>query len=242
MPPVFPQANVLFAIFKGELERAWSSAFCTPLFRTGNPFLKSASSDIETPMKLAPDQLQQALKGCIAGDRRCQQQVFQQFFGKMMTVCMRYTKDRDTAQDILQDAFIKAFDKMSDYSFSGSFEGWLRRIVVNTAIDHFRRSRHLILLEENSAGAATDEDDAPDVMEDEQESSIYDQIKPEMVMEAMQKLSPAYRTVFNLYVFENYSHKEIAEALQVNIGTSKSNLAKARMKLKVLLQKQLSYK
>lgn len=192
-------------------------------------------------MKLNPDQLESAVKGCIAGDRRCQEQLFKAFFGKMMAVCMRYTRDRDTAQDMLQDAFIKAFDKVSDYNFSGSFEGWLRRIVVNTAIDHFRKNKNLIALEDDSVVADEDGENAGNTAEDE-ESSIYENIKPEMVIEAMQKLSPAYQTVFNLYVFENYSHKEIAEALNINIGTSKSNLAKAKMKLKGLLNKHLNYK
>lgn len=189
-------------------------------------------------MKVTPEQLEIAIKGCIAGDRRCQEDVFRMFFGKMMGVCLRYTRDRDTAQDMLQEAFIKAFDKIGDYNFSGSFEGWLRRIVANTAIDHFRKNKNTLLLEDD-ANVRDDEDDVKGTEEDQ--ASVYDNIKPEMIIEAMQQLTPAYRTVFNLYVYENHSHKEIAEMLGISVGTSKSNLAKAKMKLKVILQKHLSY-
>lgn len=193
-------------------------------------------------MKLSSDQLEIAIKGCAAGDRRCQEQLFQEFFGKMMAVCMRYTRDRDTAQDILQDAFIKTFEKIADFNFNGSFEGWLRRIVVNTSIDYFRKNKNLILLDDERTITNQEDDDGPDLMQDEAEESIYENIKPEMVLDAMQRLSPAYRTVFNLYVYENYSHKEIAEMLNINIGTSKSNLAKAKLNLKKILEKQLSVK
>lgn len=192
-------------------------------------------------MKLNSDQLESALKGCVAGDRRAQEQIFRMFFGKMMAVCMRYTRDRDTAQDMLQDAFIKAFEKLKDFNFSGSFEGWLRRIVVNTAIDHFRKNKNLLMLEDE-AGIADEEGDSPGDLSEEEDLSIYESIKPEMVLEAMQKLSPTYQTVFNLYVFENYSHKEIADTLNISIGTSKSNLSKAKLKLKGLLNKHLTYK
>ncbi len=189
-------------------------------------------------MKLSPDQLEAAVKGCISGDRRAQEVIFRAFFGKMMAVCMRYTHDKDTAQDMLQDAFIKAFDKIKDFNFSGSFEGWLRRIVVNTAIDHFRKNKNIVTLEEdaNLPDEGNDQDAAND------DFSAFENIKPEMVIEAMHKLTPAYQTVFNLYVFENYSHKDIADALNISVGTSKSNLAKAKMKLKGMLMKHVTYK
>ena len=95
---------------------------------------------------------------------------------------------------------------------------------------------------EDEAGIADEEGDSPGDLSEEEDLSIYESIKPEMVLEAMQKLSPAYQTVFNLYVFENYSHKEIADTLNISIGTSKSNLSKAKLKLKGLLNKHLTYK
>jgi RNA polymerase sigma-70 factor (ECF subfamily) len=190
-------------------------------------------------MKLSENELNQLVKGCIAGARKDQQQLFKCFFGKMMVVCMRYTKDRDTAQDILQDGFIKAFEKMPDFTFTGSFEGWLRRIMVNTAIDHFRKSKHIVELLDNKQYDSEDDDGDQSDFEDKDESSDdnWGNLSPEKVLEAMQSLSPAYRTVFNLYVMENYSHKDIAELLNINIGTSKSNLAKARINLKKILEK-----
>lgn len=192
-------------------------------------------------MNVTPEQLEKVIKGCVAGDRKCQEEVFRLFFGKMMGVCLRYTRDRDTAQDMLQDAFIKAFEKIGDYSSTGSFEGWLRRIVSNTAIDHFRKNKNLILIEDDSL-VGSDDDENESAAESDNDDSLYDNIRPEMILEAMHQLSPAYRTVFNLYVYENRSHKEIAEILNISIGTSKSNFAKAKMKLKVLLQKHLTFK
>lgn len=175
------------------------------------------------------------LDGCLAGERRSQQRVYELFYGKMMAVCLRYTKNHDQAKDILQDGFIKVFKSLEHFNRTGSLEGWIRRIMVNTAIDHFRRARHsyLLLGEDRSM---EEFEDLPEESEGE-EASLPD-LKPADVINAMQKLTPAYRTVFNLYVFEEMTHKEIAEMLDISIGTSKSNLAKAKNNLKRLLQKE----
>ncbi|MEO8734739.1 MAG: sigma-70 family RNA polymerase sigma factor [Flavobacteriales bacterium] len=174
------------------------------------------------------------IDGCLAGERRSQQRVYELFYGKMMSVCLRYTKNHDQAKDILQDGFIKVFRNLAKFNRDGSFEGWVRRIMVNTAIDHFRRARHSYLLlgedrsmEEFEDLAEEDDNDVDDTLD----------LKPADVINAMQKLTPAYRTVFNLYVFEDMTHKEIAETLDINIGTSKSNFAKAKNNLKRLLKK-----
>ena len=176
--------------------------------------------------------------GCLLGERRSQQRVYEMFYGKMMAVCMRYTKNTDQAKDILQDGFIKVFRSMVSFNRAGSFEGWIRRIVVNTAIDHFRRSKnaYLLLGEERSIEDFGDQD-AEDNLADDDGEEVWD-VKPADVINAMQKLTPAYRTVFNLYCFEEMTHKEIAEVLGINIGTSKSNLAKAKNNLKKLLRKE----
>lgn len=176
------------------------------------------------------------IDGCLAGERRSQQQVYELFYGKMMAVCLRYTKNHDQAKDILQDGFIKVFRSMEHFNREGSFEGWIRRIMVNTAIDHFRRARHsyLLLGEDRSM---EEFEDLPDEEEDAGQNDLPD-LKPADVINAMQKLTPAYRTVFNLYVFEGMTHKEIADTLSINIGTSKSNLAKAKFNLKRLLSKK----
>ena len=178
------------------------------------------------------------IDGGIAGERRSQQRVYELFYGKMMAVCLRYTKNHDQAKDILQDGFIKVFRSMEKFNREGSFEGWIRRIMVNTAIDYFRRAKnaYLLLGEERSIEDFGDQDEE-DTLEDESAEEVVD-LKPADVINAMQKLTPAYRTVFNLYVFEEMTHKEIAEMLGINIGTSKSNLAKAKHNLKKLLKKE----
>lgn len=178
------------------------------------------------------------IDGCLRQDRRAQQRVYELFYGKMMAVCMRYTKNTDQAKDILQDGFIKVFRSMESFNRAGSFEGWIRRIIVNTAIDHFRRSKnaYLLLGEERSIEDFADGDEE-DTLADESGDELPD-LKPADVINAMQKLTPAYRTVFNLYVFEEMTHKEIADALGINVGTSKSNLAKAKSNLKKLLRKE----
>ncbi len=176
------------------------------------------------------------IDGCLQGDRRSQQRVYELFYGKMMAVCLRYTKNTDQAKDILQDGFIKLFQSMGQFNRNGSFEGWIRRIMVNTAIDHFRRSKHAYLLlgTDRSIEDVGDEDDDLYQEEVDLEGPEY---RAADVINAMQKLTPAYRTVFNLYVFEELTHKEIALKLGINEGTSKSNLAKAKLKLKKLLTK-----
>ena len=181
---------------------------------------------------------EELVDGCLANDRRAQQRVHELFYGKMMAVCMRYTKNTDQAKDILQDGFIKVFRSMESYNRAGSFEGWIRRIIVNTAIDHFRRSKnaYLLLGEERSIEDFGDED-AEDTLAEEEGDDLPD-LKPADVINAMQKLTPAYRTVFNLYVFEEMTHKEIADSLGINVGTSKSNLPKAKANLKKLLRKE----
>lgn len=175
------------------------------------------------------------IEGCLAGNRRSQQRVYELFYGKMMAVCLRYTKNHDQAKDILQDGFIKVFRNLAHFNRAGSFEGWVRKIMVNTAIDHFRRARHSYLL----LGEDRSMEEFEDIAESEEvEDDAAFELKPADVINAMQKLTPAYRTVFNLYVFEEMTHKEIAATLGINIGTSKSNLAKAKINLKRLLVKE----
>ncbi|MCB0762071.1 MAG: sigma-70 family RNA polymerase sigma factor [Flavobacteriales bacterium] len=177
-----------------------------------------------------PD-LNQLIDGCVEGDRKAQEHVYRMFYGKMLAVCMRYTRDVNQAQDLLQDGFIKVFSRIDKFNRTGSFEGWVRRIVVNTAIDHVRRSKNdwLLLGEDQSV------EDFAEMEDEEDDQGAEFHFEPGQVMEAMQKLSPAYQAVFNMYVFENMQHNEIAEKLGISVGTSKSNLAKARKNLKKIL-------
>ncbi len=180
------------------------------------------------------EQLKEIIEGCLRNDRRSQEAIFKLFYGKMMVVCMRYTNDKDTAQEVLQEGFMKVFEKLGAFDYKGSFEGWVRRIVANTAIDAIRRSKKNPILTDNDNDFKIGGENPLE----KQETIELGELKAEMAMEAIQKLSPAYRTVFNLYVLEEYSHKEIAEMLGISEGTSKSNLAKAKMNLQKILNKQ----
>jgi RNA polymerase sigma factor (sigma-70 family) len=172
--------------------------------------------------------LDDTVKMCVKGDRKAQKKLYETFYSKMMGVCYRYTNNTEDARDVLQDGFIKVFSNINKYEFNGSLEGWIRRIIVNTAIDHFRKHKNVFFAD----------DDEGSILENskvESVDSIYSQFGETVIMEAIQALSPAYKTVFNLYVIEGFQHKEIAKQLGISEGTSKSNLAKAKMKLRTLI-------
>ena len=176
------------------------------------------------------------VEACISKDRMSQQKLYQTFYGKMLTVCMRYADNREEAKDILHDGFIKVFANLENFEFKGSLEGWVKRIITNTAIDNLRKKKNFIVeLDENKnyEGIADDHNE-------NNEYEKFNQIKVEIIMQLIQKLSPMYRTVFNLYVFEELTHKEIAEQLNINIGTSKSNFAKAKRNLIKLFENNLN--
>jgi|TARA_B110000879_G_C11126456_1_gene494100 RNA polymerase sigma factor (sigma-70 family) len=164
---------------------------------------------------------------CASGDRKAQERLYRLFYGRMLPVCMRYAKDSELAKDLLQDAFIKVFSKIKSYDGVGSLEGWIRRIVVNNAIDEFRKKKNdFFLMEsiENFSETEEEEDDEKEV-----------KLKASQVIEALQELTPAYRAVFNMFVFEEMTHAEIAEKVGISVGTSKSNLSKAKRNLKNIL-------
>ncbi len=174
------------------------------------------------------------IDGCIRGERLAQKKVYEMFYSKMMGVCKRYTTDDDEAKDVLQESFIKVFEKIGRFSREGSFEGWVRRIVVNTAIDFIRKKKK----EGTRVSDVQIADTEPDDFGEEVESK-YGNLGVKDVVEAVKQLSPAYRAVFNLYIMENYTHAEIAEDLDISVGSSKSNLAKAKMNLKKILKRRL---
>lgn len=152
----------------------------------------------------------------------------------MLAVCSRYISDQDTAQEVLQEGFIKVFDKLEVFDFKGSFEGWVRRIIVNTAIDSIRKSKRAPILKDKDTDFKMD---STDLLE-ESETLKLTELKANIALKAVAKLSPGYRMVFNLFVIEEYSHKEIAEILGISEGTSKSNLSKAKMNLKRILTEE----
>jgi RNA polymerase sigma-70 factor (ECF subfamily) len=181
-------------------------------------------------------ELKTIVEACLRGERRAQERLFQTYYGKMLAVCMRYLSDRDSAQEILQVSFLKVFDKLEFFDFTGSLEGWIRRIVTNTAIDHLRKAKKDPFLSDQDNDFVTG---SSDPMVESEQIALLD-LKAQVAIEAIGKLSPAYRAVFNLYVIEDHTHKEIAEILGISEGTSKSNLAKAKMNLQRLLKEQFT--
>lgn len=166
----------------------------------------------------------QIINGCVVGDRTAQQTLYSRYSPKMFAICLRYAKDYHSAEDILQEGFIKVFRYISNFRREGSFEGWMRRIFVNTAIEHLRKAVSLYSI-------VDDEDKPMDIVDE----SSFDDLDYQDLLGMVQSLSPGYRTVFNLYVVEGYSHKEIAKLLNISEGTSKSQLARAR----TILQKKV---
>lgn len=169
---------------------------------------------------------------CIKGNRKSQELLYKTFYGKMLAVCMRYSRNKEEAQDVLHDGLIKVFMKLKSFENKGSFEGWVRRIIVNSAIDSVRTRKDFYIKEEQEFLI----DDIVDDSDKTEEMEKIQRMKAETLIGLMQKLSPAYRMVFNLFAVENMQHKEIAETLNISIGTSKSNLAKAKIKLKELVE------
>lgn len=157
------------------------------------------------------------LKACLQGDRLAQRDIFNMYAGKMMAICIRYTRHRHEAEDILQDAFVKVFTHLSEFENSGSFEGWVRRIIVNTAIKN------------NQKKSFSHEDIGLDhIKEDSAGPEVFSTLSEEELIKLVMALPDGYRMVFNLFAIEGFSHKEIAELLNIEESTSRSQLMKAR--------------
>jgi RNA polymerase sigma factor (sigma-70 family) len=164
------------------------------------------------------------IKGCIQNDRQCQRALFERYSGLMLSVCRRYTRHEMEAEDILQDALIKVFKNIEKFKFEGSFEGWVRRIVVNTALKNYKKSsvqKEQIGLESYQEGSM--------------EPKAIANLGEEELMNLIAKMPDGYRIVFNLYIIEGYSHREIAERLEIKESTSRSQLVKARRLLQEML-------
>ena len=168
--------------------------------------------------------LNDIIKGCIAGNSCSQKQLYKLFRNKMFGVCLRYSKDYTEAEDIVQDGFIKVFNKISQFESKGSFEGWIRKIMVNTALERYRRIVHMFPISD-----VTEYDSSVGY------EHVIDLISSKDLLNLIQEMSPQYRLVFNMYAIEGYSHKEIGEMLGISEGTSKSNLSRGRQ----FLQKKI---
>ena len=183
---------------------------------------------------LAVEELKQHIRGCALNNRESQKKLYSSFYAYAMTICDRYVNNEEDAMEILNDGFLKIFKEIHHFTpayadVTSSFKGWLRKIMVCTAIDHFRKNqKHKILTELNENVIKI-----PVTGADALEKISYEEI-----ILAIQQLSPAYRTVLNLFIIEGFSHEEISEQLDISIGTSKSNLWKARNQLQKILFKQ----
>jgi len=168
------------------------------------------------------------IKGCIAGDRASQRRLYDLYAQKMMGVCLWYARNREEAEEVLQDGFIRVFTYIHTYKGQGSFEGWIRKIVVNAALLKYRNKSQLRAIVEYNA-------EEHDIKESD---TVLEMLEAKELIKLVQTLSPGYRMVFSLYVLEGLKHREIAELLGISEGTSKSNLADARL----ILQKALTVK
>ncbi len=173
------------------------------------------------------------IRQCQENRRSAQSEIYKLYSASLFSVCLRYTNNYEDAQDIFQDGFIMIFNKINQFRFEGSFEGWLRRIMVNCCIEKHRVKNHLYVINEE----ITPDDNSEDELELESEHYTYDEI-----LEFVRSLPDRYQQVFNLYAIEGYSHQQISEMLQISVGTSKSNLSRAREKLKELIKKNTDIK
>lgn len=165
------------------------------------------------------------LKGCLSFDRRSQKALYQMYYAYGMSICIRYADGRDEAAEILNEGFMKIFTNISKFDLSKPFKPWLRRILINSSINNYKSK---IKRQKETSLEYTNDKDA--------QENILSGISYQEIIVMIQKLSPAYRTVFNLYVIEGYKHEEIAEMLGISVGTSKSNLAKAKQNLRDILK------
>ena len=165
------------------------------------------------------------LKGCLRKERKYQELLYRKYAKKMYSICQAYVRDKSIAQDILQDSFVKVFMKINTFKPENSLEGWVRRIVTNTAIDYFRQGKKhnkFIELEEQHNEEAADD-------------AVNKKINVDEILYYLDQLPDGARIIFNLYAIEGYTHKEIADQLQISEGTSKSQFSRARSIIKTYL-------
>ncbi len=183
---------------------------------------------------LTAEELNIHIKGCALNNRESQKKLYHSFYGYAMSVCDRYTSRDEDVSEILNDGFLKVFKEIHQFKPAyadvvSSFKGWLRKIMVYTAIDHFRKNKkHQIVSESETAI----------IHLSAQEETALEKISYDEIIRLIQELSPAYRTVLNLFVVDGFSHEEISTQLGISVGTSKSNLAKARKQLQKILYRE----
>lgn len=170
-----------------------------------------------------PEPINDLIHDALRGSRKSQQQLYQQYYGYGMSVCIRYARNREEAQEMLNDGFLKVFRYLDRFDFQKPFKFWLRRILINASIDYLRRQKriHQEEIVDHDLGMS-------------EQAIGLDRLSANEILAMVQRLAPSYRAVFNLFVVEGFSHQEIADELGISVGTSKSNLAVARKQLKVI--------
>lgn len=171
--------------------------------------------------------LEELIHNCKKGDRKAQARLYQKYADVLFGICLKYSRNKTEAEDSLHDSFMTIYDKIEQYKSNGSFEGWMKRITVNTVLQKYRKVEPLNVVHEN-----TEEEVTVD--------SSFEDIGLQTLLEYIRELPNKYRTTFNLYVLDGYTHKEIGELLGTTTGTSKSNLARARMLLKEKIENKVS--
>ncbi len=166
------------------------------------------------------------IEGCVAGKRSAQSALYRKYAAVMLAICLRYAQNHDEAEDIMQEAFMKIFQNISSYRNEGSFEGWMKRIMINHALNFYRKSRKLPFLED--IGSINESE----ILDKEDQPALHALVSAEKLTALIQMLPPGYRMVFNMYVFEEYSHREISRELSISENTSKTQLLKARRMLR----------
>lgn len=172
--------------------------------------------------------IKETIKGCRKRQRKSQKKLYKRFYAYGMSITLRYAESRDEAAEILNDAFMKVFTNIKKYDTDRPFKPWLRQIIVNTAINHYHKTKDHLMVDQIDFGDN----------EIRSEEEILSGITYDEIIEMVQELTPAYRTVFNLYVIDGFKHREIADMLGIAVGTSKSNLSKAKQNLQSILEKK----
>jgi RNA polymerase sigma-70 factor (ECF subfamily) len=171
-------------------------------------------------------EIKNIINGCLKGDRRDQELLYRRYAARLYAVCLQYSGNDEEARDVLQEGFIKIYENLVHYKYEGSFDGWVRRIMVNTALEKYRSKHNLYRVDD------IDQIPEPNAEPDNED---YAGLEARDLMEIIRELPPRYRIVFNLFAIEGYSHKEISDMMSISEGTSKSNLSRAR----VILQRRV---
>ena len=171
------------------------------------------------------------IDGCIQGESKAQKQLYEKYAPAMMSICLRYVREKETARDLMHDGFVTLFTKIHTYSGNGSFRAWIKKIIVNTVLEYFRKN-DILRFSTNIDNAYYLEDT---------DISVFEQMSADELLECVYQLPDGCRTIFNMYAIEGYSHAEIAQMLNIQESTSRSQYVRARQTLQKMIAKQIQF-